>query len=334
MKALLSHSVGGPDTLQIGEAASPEPAQGEVRIRVASAGVNFPDLLIIEDRYQFKPQRPFSPGAEVAGTIDAIGSGVEGFQVGDRVLAMLGWGGMAEQVVAKAPRVFVIPDAMPFEEASAFLMTYGTSYHALGERGGLKPGETLLVLGAAGGVGLAAVELGKAMGARVIAAVSSQEKLEIAKAAGADDGLVYPQGALDSAAQKALATEFKAICGSEGPNVIYDPVGGDYSEPALRSIAWKGRYLVVGFPAGIAKLPLNLPLLKGCDVKGIFWGAAIDREPAAHRNATAELLELYTSGKIKPHIHARYPLAQAADALKMLASRQTAGKVVIDVAAS
>lgn len=331
MKAVLSPAAGGPDTLEIRETEAPQPASGEVRIRVAAIGVNFPDLLIIEDKYQFKPQRPFSPGAEVSGVIDALGEGVFGLKVGDRVLAMLGWGGMAEQVVAPATKVFVIPEAMPFDDAAAFLMTYGTSYHALVDRGSLKAGETLLVLGAAGGVGLAAVELGKALGARVIAAVSSSEKLTIARQAGADDGLVYPSGALDHAAQKALSGQFKAACGPDGPHVIYDPVGGDYSEPALRSIAWEGRYLVVGFPAGIARLPLNLPLLKGCDIRGIFWGSAIERDPERHRSATSELLDLYARGLIKPRIHARYPMERAGEALTMLASRQSAGKVVVVV---
>lgn len=331
MKAILSRVIGGPDALILEEVAEPVPSNGEVRIAVKAIGVNFPDLLIIEDRYQFRPERPFSPGAEVAGVVDAVGDGVQGLKAGDRVLAMLGWGGMAGKVVAPAGKVLPIPAEMPFDEAAAFLMTFGTSHHALKDRARLKPGETLLVLGAAGGVGLAAVELGRATGARVIAAVSSAEKLDIARQAGAADGLVYAAGPLDPPAQKALAARFKEVCGSSGPDVIYDPVGGDYSEPALRSIAWEGRYLVVGFPAGIAKLALNLPLLKGCNVLGVFWGSAIERNPDRHAQAVEELFALYRKGAIKPRIHARFPLTRAADALKALASRSAVGKVVVTV---
>lgn len=331
MKALLSRETGGPDTLVLEDAQEPQPGRGQVRIAVEAVGVNFPDLLIIEDKYQFKPPRPFSPGAEVSGVIDAVGEGVDPGRVGERVLAMLGWGGMAGKVVAPVGKAMRIPDSMPFDEAAAFVMTYGTSHHALAERAKLQAGETLLVLGAAGGVGLAAVELGKAAGARVIAAVSSPQKLEIARKAGADGGLVYPRGPLDGAAQKELAAAFKAACGEGGPDVIYDPVGGDYTEPALRSIAWKGRYLVVGFPAGIARLPLNLPLLKGCDVLGVFWGSAVERDPEGHRRAVAELFDLYENGRIRPHIHGRFPLEKAADALKELAGRGAAGKVVVTV---
>jgi NADPH2:quinone reductase len=331
MKAVLSRSAGGPGTLVVDEMPEPAAASGEVVVAVKAVGVNFPDLLIIEDKYQFRPQRPFSPGAEIAGVVEAVGEKVETLRRGDRVLAMLGWGGMAEKVAVKAADAFTLPGAMPFDEAAAFLMTYGTSYYALRDRAALKPGETLLVLGAAGGVGLAAVELGRAMGARVIAAASSRKKLDLALAAGAHDGIVYPAGPLDRDAQKALADAFKSACGADGPHVIYDPVGGDYSEPALRSIAWEGRYLVVGFPAGIARLPLNLPLLKGCDIRGIFWGAAIKRDPRRHREATAELMRLYGAGSVKPRIHGRFPLARAAEALEVLASRGAAGKVVITV---
>ncbi|MCV0394541.1 MAG: NADPH:quinone oxidoreductase family protein [Rhizobiaceae bacterium] len=331
MKALLSREIGGPDMLVLEDVAEPSPGKGEVRIAVEAIGVNFPDLLIIEDKYQFRPERPFSPGAEISGIIDAVGEGVDASRVGERVLAMLGWGGMAGKVVAPAAKAMRIPDAMPFDEAAAFVMTYGTSHHALADRAKLKSGETLLVLGAAGGVGLAAVELGKAAGARVIAAVSSAEKLEIAKKAGADDGVVYPRGPLDAAAGKELAGAFKQICGKNGADVIYDPVGGDYTEPALRSIAWEGRYLVVGFPAGIAKLPLNLVLLKGCDVRGVFWGSAVERDPEGHRQAVADLFELYGKGGIRPHIHERFPLAKAPDALRTLASRGAAGKIVVTV---
>lgn len=331
MKAIVSVAPGSPETLRLQDRPDPEPGPGEVRIRVAAASVNFPDLLIIEDKYQYKPERPFSPGAEVAGTVDAVGDGVRDLKPGTRVLAMLGWGGMAEYTIAPAAKVVPIPDAMPFNDAAALVLTYGTSYHALADRAKLGKGETLLVLGAAGGVGLAAVELGVAMGATVLAAASSAEKLAIAKTAGASNGIVYPRNPLDVAAQRTLSAELKALCGAAGPDVIYDPVGGDYSEPALRSIAWQGRYLVVGFPAGIARLPLNLPLLKGCDVVGVFYGAAIDREPETFRQGVEQLFAYYGKGQIRPHIHAVYPLAKAADALIALASRNTAGKVIVAV---
>ena len=310
----------------------PTPKAGQVVIAVHAVGVNFPDVLIIEDRYQTKPERPFSPGAEVSGLIEAVGPGLDGLRVGDRVLATPGYGGMAERIAVDAGRCVVLPNAMPFDEAAAFVMTYGTSYHALVDRAGLRSGETLLVLGAAGGVGLAAVELGVAMGARVVAAASSQEKLDVALAGGAASGLIYPRGPIDREGQKALSAAFKEACGSEGANVIYDPVGGDYAEPALRSIAWEGRYLVVGFPSGIPKLPLNLPLLKGCDVLGVFWGAAVQRDPARHRASVAELFELYAKGSIRPKISQRFPLAQAGEAIAALSSRQTTGKVVVMVA--
>ena len=329
MKAVVSRTPGGPETLVLEEAAEPTAGKGQVVLSVKAIGVNFPDVLIIKDMYQFKPERPFSPGAEVSGVVEAVGEGVTRLKVGDRVFAMLGWGGMAEKVTVDEKRCFAIPDSMPFDEAAAFIMTYGTSYYALGERGNLKPGETLLILGAAGGVGLAAIELGKAMGARVIAAVSSEEKLAVAKKAGADDGVIYPRGPLDRDAQKQLSEDFKRVCGKDGAHVIYDAVGGDYAEPAVRSIAWEGRYLVVGFPAGIPKLPLNLTLLKSCDVRGIFWGAAIDRFPERHEAAVGELAALYAAGKIRPTISARYPLAQAGEAIAALSSRSTTGKVVV-----
>lgn len=329
MKAIVSEAIGGPDTLVVVDRPVPQPGPGEVRVRVEAVGVNFPDLLIIEDKYQFRPQRPFSPGAEISGVVDALGEGVEGIETGTRVLAMLGWGGMAQMVIVPAQKLITIPDAMPFDEAAAFVMTYGTSYHALKDRARLRSGESLLVLGAAGGVGLAAVELGKAMGATVYAAVSSQEKLDIAIKAGADAGLVYPRNPLDAAAQKSLAAEIKTLCGKSGPNVIYDPVGGDYAQPALRSIAPGGRYLVVGFPAGIPSMPLNLPLLKRADILGVFWGAEIDDDPQGHRRSVAELLDFYGQSKIRPHIHATYPMEQAGEALKALAGRSTAGKIVV-----
>src|SRR5262245_5241811 len=255
MKAMLSTRIGGPETLTLEELPDPKPGPGEVLLAVKACGVNYPDLLIIEDRYQFKPERPFAPGGEVAGVIEAIGPGVTQFKPGDRVIGSSIAGGMAEKLVLQADQCIAMPVSMPFDEASALVLTYGTTIYALKDRGKLKRGETLLVLGAAGGVGVSAIELGKAYGARVIAAVSSEEKLAFARKHGADDGMVYPTGPFDKAAAKALADLFKKACGEKGADVIYDPVGGDYSEAALRSIAWEGRLLVVGFPAGIPKLP-------------------------------------------------------------------------------
>ena len=329
MKAMLSTAPGGPATLVLSDLPAPAPGPGEVRIRVRACGVNYPDTLIIEDKYQFRPARPFAPGGEVAGEIDQLGAGVTGLKLGDRVIAMLGHGGMAEQVVTKAAKVFAMPAGMPFDEAATFILTYGTSYHALKQRGALLAGQSLLVLGAAGGVGLAAVELGKAMGARVIAAVSTAEKLALAKAHGADAGLVYPTGPFDKDGTKALAGLFKEACGSNGADVIYDAVGGDYAEASLRAIAWEGRFLVVGFPAGIPRIPLNLALLKNCAIVGIFWGAWTERDAAASEQNNRELVAFYQQGKIKPHVSGHYPLAKAGDAIADLAARKALGKLVV-----
>jgi NADPH2:quinone reductase len=329
MKALLSKSPGGPETLVLEERPTPKPAVGEVVLQVKACGVNFPDVLIIQDMYQFKPPRPFAPGSEVAGIITALGEGAGGFKIGDRVLASTGWGGMSEEIAVAATRCMPIPDAMPFDEASAFILTYGTSHHALKDRARIKPGETLLVLGAAGGVGLAAIELGKAIGARVIAAVSSAEKLDFAKAHGADDGVIYGRGPFDKDGSKALAEQFKQACGPNGADVVYDAVGGDYAEAALRAIAWEGRFLVVGFPAGIPRIPLNLPLLKACQIIGVFWGAFAQRNPEANRANNAELFELYAKGAIKPQISERFPLARGGEAIARLAGRGAMGKVVV-----
>jgi NADPH2:quinone reductase len=329
MKAMLSMAPGGPDTLVLEELPDPKPAAGEVLIAVKACGVNFPDSLIIEDRYQAKPPRPFAPGGEVAGVVEAVGPGVTAFKPGDRVIGSLIWGGMAEKVAVGAARCTPMPDGMPFDEASALVLTYGTSIHALKDRARLKAGETLLVLGAAGGVGLSAVELGKAMGARVIAAASSQAKVDLARKHGADAGVVYPPGPFDKASARALADLFKSACGESGADVIFDPVGGDYAEAALRSIAWEGRFLVVGFPAGIPKLPLNLALLKGCQVVGVFWGAFTQRDPKANAANIAELMRLYADGRIRPLVSERYPLAGAGAAIARLAGRQAMGKIVV-----
>lgn len=330
MRALLSEALGGPDTLVLREdAPAPSPAPDEVLIRVRACGVNYPDTLMIEDKYQFRPVRPFAPGGEVAGEVLAVGGEVGAFKAGDRVIALVGHGGMAEQVCAKAAKCLAMPDGMPFDEAAAFIFTYGTSYHALKQRAQLKAGDTLLVLGAAGGVGLAAVELGVAMGARVIAAASSAEKVELAKQHGAADGVVYPRGPFDREGAKALAELFKQACGKHGADVVYDAVGGDYAEAALRAIAWEGRFLVVGFPAGIPRIPLNLPLLKGCQIVGIFWGAFTERDVAANAANNAELIEFYRAGRIRPHVSLRFPLEEGGRAIAELSARRALGKIVV-----
>lgn len=334
MKALLSKTVGGPETLVLEDVASPTPGPHDVVIAVKAVGVNFPDVLMIKDMYQFKPPRPFSPGGEVAGVIKAIGAEVTAFKPGDRVLASTGAGGMAEEVLADArsSRVRKIPDAMPFDEAAAFLMTYGTSHYALKDRAFMKPGESLLVLGAAGGVGIAAVELGKAMGAKVIAAASTQEKVDFAKACGADEGIVYPASLDedDRAATKAFSEAIKAA-GGGGVDVVYDSVGGAYAEPAVRAMNWEGRFLVIGFPAGIPKIPLNLTLLKSCQIVGVFWGAFVARDPKANEANVAELFALYAQGKIRPRVSARFPLARGGEAIAHLADRKAQGKVVVTI---
>ena len=331
MKALLSHKPGGPDSLVLEEIPDPTPGPGQVRVAVRAVGVNFPDLLIIQDLYQFKPPRPFAPGAELSGVIDVLGPGVTKLHVGDRVLMSCVSGAMAEKAIGSADNCFKIPDGMGFDAAAALLMTYGTSQHALKDRARLRPGETLLVLGAGGGVGLAAVELGKIMGARVIAAASSEQKLSLAKEHGADEGVQYPTGALDKAAAKALSDQFKAACGRDGAHVIYDAIGGDYTEAALRAIAWEGRHLVVGFPAGIPKLPLNLPLLKSCQVVGVFWGEFTRRFPDIHSANVAALMKLYEDGKIKPAVTERYALAQGGQAIAKLGARASRGKIVVTI---
>ncbi|ODT59250.1 MAG: NADPH:quinone oxidoreductase [Phenylobacterium sp. SCN 69-14] len=332
MKAVLSKVVGGPETLVVEDIPAPEAKPGHAVISVKAVGVNFPDVLMIEDKYQAKPPRPFSPGGELSGVVKAVGEGVTNVKVGDRILANTGSGGMAEEVLLPASRLWHIPDAMPHDIAAAFILTYGTSWHALKDRADLKAGETLLVLGAAGGVGLAAVELGKAMGARVIAACSSQEKVDLAIKHGADAGVVYERGPFDRDGQKALGALFKEAGGEQGFDVIYDAIGGDYAEPALRAIAWEGRYLVVGFAAGdIPKIPLNLALLKGCQIVGVFWGNWAARNPEAFAKSIDELLELYAQGKVKPHVSERFPLERGADAIAHLGSRKAMGKVVVTI---
>lgn len=322
MKAMLCRQHGLPETLVLEEVASPVPGPQQVLISVHAAGVNFPDTLIIQGKYQFKPDMPFSPGGEVAGVVKAVGTEVTGLQVGDRVLAPLGWGGFAEEALAEIWRVLAIPPDMDFATASAFALTYGTSHHALKDRAQLLPGETLLVLGAAGGVGLAAIEIGKAMGARVIAAASSAEKLEVCRTHGADELIDY--------VRDDLRMRLKEITDGQGVDVVYDPVGGNFSEAALRSTAWKGRFLVVGFAAGpIPSIPLNLPLLKGCAIVGVFWGTFARKEPDRNAINMQELFGWFQQGKVRPHISACYPLERTADALNAVASRSAKGKVVV-----
>ena len=331
MRALLSKEAGGPETLILSELPDPIAAAGQVVIAVKACAINFPDVLIIEDKYQFKPQRPFAPGGEIAGVIDQVGDGVEGWAVGDRVIAMLGHGGLCEKVIADPAKLYRLPEGRSFAEGASLILTYGTTIHALLDRGHLKAGETLLVLGAAGGVGLAAIELGKAFGARVIAAVSSEEKADAARAAGADEAIVYARAPFDKAQSKSLADQFKAAVGPNGADVIYDPVGGDYAEPALRSIAWEGRYLVVGFPAGIPRLPLNLTLLKSCNVCGVFWGAFAARDPKANQAHIETLFDLWREGRIAPRVTERFPLEEGGRAIAKMAARAAIGKLVVEL---
>lgn len=331
MRALLSNEPGGPETLQLTDLPDPQPGAGELLVRVRACSINYPDVLIIEDKYQLRPPRPFAPGSEIAGEVEALGDGVEGWSVGDRVIAATGYGGLAEKVVIRAGAAIPLPAERTFEEGSALLLTYATSIHALLDRGKLQAGQTLLVLGAAGGVGLAAVEIGKAVGARVVAAASSEEKAAAAREAGADEAIVYPTGPFDKEGLKALSQLFKDRVGPVGADVIFDPVGGDYSEAALRSIAWEGRFLVVGFPAGIARLPLNLTLLKSCDVCGVFWGAFAARDRKANAAHVERLFRWWAEGKIAPKISATYSLERAGEAIAALRDRKAIGKLVISL---
>jgi NADPH:quinone reductase len=331
MRALLSREPGGPETLRIEELPDPPPGPGELLVRVHAASINYPDVLIIEDKYQLKPPRPFAPGSEIAGEVEAVGEGVQGWSAGDRIIAATGYGGLVEKIVIPAKSAIPLPAERSFEEGSALLLTYATSIHALLDRGKLKAGQTLLVLGAAGGVGIAAVEIGKAVGARVVAAASSEEKAKAARKAGADEAIVYPSGPFDQDGLKALSGLFKDAVGSAGADVIYDPVGGDYSGAALRSIAWEGRFLVVGFPAGIAKLPLNLTLLKSCDVCGVFWGAFAARDPKANAAHVEQLFRWWAEGRIAPRISATYSLERAGEAIAALRDRKAIGKLVVSI---
>jgi NADPH2:quinone reductase len=324
MKAVLCKQFGPPDSLVLESLESPRAGAGEVVVSVKAASVNFPDVLIIQNKYQFKPPLPFSPGSELAGVVKEVGVGVQGWRAGDKVMAFTTYGAFAEEVKTEQGRLLRIPDGMSFTEAAAFLLTYATTDHALRDRGALAAGETLLVLGAAGGVGLAAIEVGKALGARVIACASSDDKLAVCRSHGADATINY--------ATEDLRERIKALTEGRGVDVIYDPVGGPYSEPAFRSIAWRGRHLVVGFAAGdIPKLPLNLALLKGASVVGVFWGDFTRREPARFADSVKQLTKWYAAGRLKPHVSQTFPLEKAAEALKLMAARQVKGKVVLTV---
>ena len=324
MKAVLCKAYGPPESLVVEDVVSPQPGPGEVVVSVKAASVNFPDVLIIQNKYQFKPQLPFSPGSEVAGVVKTVGDGVTTVKPGDRVMAFTTYGAFAEEVKTEATRLLPLPPGMDFTHAAAFGLTYATSDHALRDRGQLADGETLLVLGAAGGVGLAAIEIGKALGARVIAAASADDKLAVCRAHGADETINY--------AADDLRDRIKAITDGRGVDVVYDPVGGAYTEPALRSLAWRGRLLVVGFAAGgIPKIPLNLTLLKGCSIVGVFWGEFARREPQRFAESMQQLGRWYAAGKLKPHVSQTYPLERAADALTAMANRQVKGKVVLTV---
>lgn len=322
MKAVVCKAWGLPETLVVEDLPDVTPGPGQVAIDVKAAGVNFPDVLIIQGKYQFKPELPFTPGSELSGVVRAVGDGVTFVKPGDRVIAFTASGAFAQQVAVPQQAIMPMPPGMDFDTAAAVTLTYGTSHHAVVDRAALQPGETMLVLGAAGGVGLAAIEIGKALGARVIAAASSEEKLAVCREHGADVTIDY--------STQDLREAIKAATDGKGPDVIYDPVGGEYAEPAFRSIGWRGRYLVIGFANGeIPKLPFNLMLLKGASVVGVFWGEFAKREPAANAKAMRQLMGWMAEGKVRPHVSARYPLEQTAQALNDMAARKVTGKVVI-----
>ena len=333
MKALQCTELGGPEKLSVNEIDDPVIAAEHVIIDVRSASVNFPDVLMIQGLYQFQPPLPFTPGGESAGVISEVGEGVTNYKVGDKVITASMIGGIAEKILAHQSTLRPIPEGMDYEIAAALSVTYGTSIYALKQRANIQPGETLLVLGASGGVGLATIQLGKAMGAKVIAAASTQEKIDICIANGADEAFIYPSGNLDRDQQKELSNKIKELTGGLGPNVIYDPVGGSYAEPCLRSIAWDGRYLVIGFAAGadqIPKMPLNLTLLKGCQIVGVFWGAWVAMFAAENLKNFDELFNLFSQGKINPQTSDKFTLDTSADAIAHLANRKAKGKVVIN----
>lgn len=322
MKAVLCTRFGGPDDLEIKDIAPPTAGASEAVVAVRAAALNFFDTLLIAGKYQHKPPFPFSPASEFSGVVESVGPGVTAFAPGDRVVGWVGSGGARERIAVKVERLVPLPDGLDFDRAAGLTVTYGTTVHALKDRAQLQPGESLAVLGAAGGTGLAAIELGKLMGARVIACASSADKLAFAREHGADDTINYGEEDLKEALRR--------VTGGRGADVVYDPVGGSYAEAALRSIAWGGRFLVIGFAAGeIPKLPLNLVLLKGCDVRGVFWGQFTERFPQAHRANMADVLQWALAGKLSAHVHAVYPLDKIADALKALANREAMGKILL-----
>jgi NADPH2:quinone reductase len=324
MKAILCKQYGPPESLTFEDLPSPRPGPGEAVVTVKAASVNFPDVLIIQNKYQFKPPLPFSPGSELSGVVKEIGPNVTGFKPGDKVIAFTTYGAFAEEVKTEASRLLPMPEGMDYPSAAAFLLTYGTSDHALRDRAALKAGETLLVLGAAGGVGLAAIEIGKALGARVIACASTEAKLAVCREHGADATINY--------VAEDLRERIKSVTDGRGVDVVYDAVGGAYTEPAFRSLAWRGRLLVVGFAAGeIPKLPLNLALLKGAAVVGVFWGDFTKREPQQFADSVRQLGRWFREGKLRPHVSQTFPLRQAAEALKLMAARQVKGKVVLTI---
>ena len=330
MKALLSIDPGPAETLQFGDIPVPAPGPEELLVRVEAVSLNYPDALMLEDLYQTKPPRPFVPGSEFSGIVEETGERVDRFAPGDRIVCISGHGGLAELTTCKDTLAVKLPDEVPFDVGATLMMTYGTTIHALLDRVALKQGETMLVLGASGGIGISAVELGKALGAQVVAGVSSPEKREAVLAAGADECLIYPRGPLDKQASRDLANTFKAAC-PKGYDVIYDPVGGDYCEPALRAIGWEGRYAVIGFTAGIPRLPLNLTLLKCCQVVGVFWGVWAGNNPDRLREEMGMLFDMWREGRIKPLISERYTLDTAAQALAKMRGRGAIGKLVVSM---
>jgi NADPH:quinone reductase len=331
MKSLLSHTPGGPETLRIEDVEAPLPGANEVLVSVKACGINFLDTLIIRDLYQTKPPRPFAAGVEVAGTIAAVGEGVSRWSVGQRVIALPDFGGLAESVAVRQDRIFALPDTISFARGAALSIAYGTAIYALKDRADLCPGETMLVLGASGGAGLAAVELGKALGLRVIGGVSSPVKAEIARAAGAEDVVIYPTGQLDRDAARALSQAIKTAAGSDGTNIIYDCIGGDFAEPAIRTLGWGGRYLTIGFAAGIPSIPLNLTLLKSIDIRGVFYGAFSLRDPARNIQLIGELIDLAAAGKVAAAEPSTFPLERGGEAIASLAERKSIGKVVVTI---
>lgn len=328
IRAIRSHVTGGPDSVVLENLPIPEPGPDDVRIAVKAAGVNFPDVLLIQDLYQMRPPRPFIPGSEIAGVVESVGANVRDLVPGDRVIGMQAWGGFAEKVILPASACFHMPTGTDFDSAAALLVTYATSHYALVNRAKMKPGEKILVLGGAGGVGIAAVELGKAYGGYVVAAVSSEAKAEAAREAGADATVIYPSGPLDRDQSRALATAFKQACGG-AVDIVIDPVGGAYAEPAIRALGWEGRHLVIGFTAGIPSIPLNLTLLKGTQIMGVFYGEFCAREPELRKAYLDEIGQLFAEGKVRPRISMRVPLERAAEALQAMHDRIVTGKVII-----